>query len=51
MNYLIGCVYRVLDEFFEVFDYLDDVMRFVIKNKLEIIVIGDFNCDINIILR
>lgn len=51
MKYLIGCIYRVLDEFFEVFDYLDDVMRYAIKNNLEVIVIGDFNCNINIILR
>ena len=47
VNYLIGCVYRAPDESLEVFDYLDDVMRLATKNKLEVIVIGDLNCDIN----
>lgn len=51
MKYLIGCIYRVLEEFFEVFDYLNDVMKYVINNSLEVIVISDFNCDINSILR
>ena len=47
MNYTIVCVYRAPDESIEVFDYLDDVMRLATKNKLEVIVIGDLNCDIN----
>ena len=47
MNYIIVCVYRAPDESLEVFDYLDDVMRLATKNKLEVIVIGDLNCDIN----
>lgn len=47
VNYLIGFVYRAPDESLEVFDYLDDVMRHATKNKLEVIIIGDLNCDIN----
>ena len=47
VNYLIGCVYRAPDESLEVFDYLDDVMRLATMNKLEVIVIGDLNCDMD----
>ena len=43
---LIGCVYRAPDESLEVFDYLDNVVRDAAKNSLEVIVIGDLNCDI-----
>ena len=37
----------LFDESLEVFDYLDDVMRLATMNKLEVIVIGDLNCDMN----
>lgn len=46
VKYLIGCVYKAPDESLEVFNYLDDVMRDATKNNLEVIVIGDLNCDI-----
>ena len=44
-NFLIGCVYRAPDETLRIFDYLDDVMRYATRNKLEIIIVGDLNCD------
>lgn len=46
VKYLIGCVYRAPDKSLEVFDYLDDVMRVATRSNLEVIVIGDLNCDI-----
>ena len=45
VRYLTGCVYRTPDESIEGFDYLDNVSRHA-KN-LEVIVMGDLNCDIN----
>lgn len=45
VGYLTGCVYRTPDESIEGFDYLDNVSRHA-KN-LEVIVMGDVNCDIN----
>ena len=47
MKYLIGCIYRAPHESLEVFDYLNNVMKHATNNSLEVIVIGDLNCDIN----
>ena len=44
-KFLIGCVYRAPDESLEVFDYMDDVLRYATRNKLEVIILGDMNCD------
>lgn len=44
-KYLIGCVYRAPDESLEVFDYLDDVLRYATRNQFETIILGDLNCD------
>jgi hypothetical protein len=45
IRYLIGCVYRAPDESLEVFDYMDDVLRYATRNNLEVIILGDVNCD------
>lgn len=45
MKFLVLCVYRVLDELFEVFDYLDDVMCYSICGNFEVIIFGDMNCN------
>ena len=51
-KYLIGCVYRAPDESLDIFDYFDDVVRYATINKLEVIIVGDLNCDcLNLTLR
>ena len=45
IKYLIGCVYRAPSDSLEVFDYLDDVLRYATRNNLEVIIVGDLNCD------
>lgn len=44
-KYLFGCVYRAPDESLEIFDYMDDVLRYATQNNHEVIIIGDLNCD------
>ena len=44
-NFLVGCVYRALNESLEVFDYLDDLLRYATRKNLEVILLGDLNCD------
>ena len=45
-------MYRAPDESLEIFDYLDDVVRYATRNKLEVIIVGDLNCDcFNLTLR
>jgi hypothetical protein len=38
-------VYWAPDETLQSFDYLDDVMRYATRNKLEVIIVDDINCD------
>lgn len=44
-KYLVSCVYRAPDESLEVFDYLDDVMRYTTCGNFEVIILGDMNCN------
>ena len=44
-NFLVGCVYRAPNESLEVFDYLDDLLRYATRKNLEVIILGDLNCD------
>ena len=45
-------MYRAPDESLEIFDYLDDVVRYATRNKLEVIIVGELNCDcLNLTLR
>ena len=44
-NFLIGCIYRAPNEFLEVFNFMDDVLRYTTRNNLEVIILGDLNCD------
>ena len=38
-------MYRAPDETLRIFDYLDEVIRYAARNKLEVIIVGDLNCD------
>lgn len=44
-NFLIGCIYRAPNESLEVFNYMDDVLRYATQNSFEVIILGDLNCD------
>lgn len=44
-KFLVSCVYRAPDESLEVFDYLDDVMRYTTCGNFEVIILGDMNCN------
>ena len=44
-DFLIGCIYRAPNESLEVFNYMDDVLRYATRNNLEVIILGDLNCD------
>ena len=44
-NFLVGCVYRAPNESLEVFDYLDDFLRYATRKNLEVTILGDLNCD------
>ena len=44
-NFLVGCVYCTPNESLEVFDYLDDLLRYATQKNLEVIILGDLNCD------
>ena len=44
-SFLVGCVYRAPNESLEVFDYLDDLLRYATQKNLEVIILGDLNCD------
>ena len=48
IKYLFGCVYRAPDESLEIFDYMDDMLRYATQNNYEIMrimILGDLNCD------
>jgi hypothetical protein len=38
-------LYRAPNETLRIFDYLDDVIRYAARNKLEVIIVGELNCD------
>ena len=40
-DFLIGCIYRAPNESLEVFNYMDDVLRYATRNNLEVIILGE----------
>ena len=44
-NFLVRCVYRAPNESLEGFDYLDDLLRYATRKNVEVIILGDLNCD------
>ena len=44
-NFLVGRVYLAPNESLEVFDYLDGLLRYATRKNLEVILLGDLNCD------